>query len=218
MMMRGSQGFTLMEALVALSLFFIIVGLISFSLSQSLTYLEKARQKVKPLHEVSQILWLHKSFASTIDYYIKGEEWHPFFIGESSFVSYVSEWALIGDLPVLVVLTVEKDGQGKYSLIYYEKEVFSFKAGDLESYLKKGDFRHGRKWLLFKNLEEISFEYFGHRRDSLTAKWESRFLGKKESSLPVYIKITLKDKKEKREYLFQLKNNSNIKEIYRELY
>lgn len=213
-----TQGFTIVEALVAISLFFIIVSLLSLSFSQSLTNLSIVRRHIKPLHEISKILWLQKSFASVIDYYVKDEDWYPLFVGERDFLSYVSEWALSGDLPVIVCLVVEKDRQGRKKLVYYEKEVLSLRGEDLENFFRKEEFRRGRKWPLFDDLDDILFEYYGQSKGKISLNWHSRFLGKREQVLPTLVKITMIREKTKKELLFQIMNTSNLKNIYKEIY
>lgn len=212
------KSFTLIEMLFAISLFSLIVLFISYIFSQSLGYYRDIRERVEPLSQISKYLWLHKSIASVLDYYVKDENWYPFFIGERYLMSYVSSSGLFTELPVLVILIVEKETEKKKRLVYYELPVYTLSGKELEEIIKNRFYLKGMRVILVKEAREINFEYFGSALAYKTPFWQEGYSGRKENKLPYFIKINIKDNFLNFYYIFSIKNNSYIKYFYNEIY
>jgi len=207
------KGYTFIEILLSLIIFSMTVGLVSYAITQSLDQYKGVIHKTAGIWQKTKIFWLQKSFSSIIDYYIKEEDWFPFFEGDREHIAYITEVAFAKDKPVLAVITCEKS-----SLVYYEIPVYTLTYREIKEIIQKGEFRKGTKVIIFENIEDPYFEYYGWHPDKDRPLWDSVYSGQKNKLLPLYVKITFKENNNRVFYLFALKNNSTLKEIYNEIY
>ncbi|MEO0230718.1 MAG: prepilin-type N-terminal cleavage/methylation domain-containing protein [candidate division WOR-3 bacterium] len=212
------RGYTLLEIMISIFIFGLMVSLIFYALSQGLYQYKSVIQKTSTFWEKSKILWLHKIFSSTIDYYVKDEEWFPFFEGESNIIVFISESSIAENLPVMAIISSEKSESGKKRLVYYELPVYTLNYKEIKEIINSEVFKKYRKIIILDNLDSISFEYFGGDISKESADWYSYFSGKKQKTLPQFVKITLRENDTKKSLFFALKNNSNLKEVYNEIY
>ncbi|MEM1687495.1 MAG: prepilin-type N-terminal cleavage/methylation domain-containing protein [Zestosphaera sp.] len=212
------RGYTLLEIMISIFIFGLMVSLIFYALSQGLYQYKSVIQKTSTFWEKSKILWLHKIFSSTIDYYVKDEEWFPFFEGESNIIVFISESSIAENLPVMAIISSEKSESGKKRLVYYELPVYTLNYKEIKEIINSEVFKKYRKIIILDNLDSISFEYFGGDINKESADWYSYFSGKKQKTLPQFVKITLRENDTKKSLFFALKNNSNLKEVYNEIY
>lgn len=213
-----NRGYTLIEVLISLLIFGLIVGLVSYAVSQGLNQYKGVIQKTSNFWEKSKILWLHKSFASTIDYYVKEEEWFPFFEGNSDYITYITESPIAESIPVVAIIVNERKDNGKRRLVYYELPVYTLNYKGIREILSSEKYKESRKIVLIDNLDSVSFEYFGGDINKELPDWYSNFSGKRQKTLPTFLKISFKLNEEKRNFIFTIRNNSNIKDIYNEIY
>ncbi len=217
--MRSKKAYTLIEVLISLAIFSLIVSLISYALSQGLNQYKDVTKRTSSFWERAKILWLQKSFGSIIDYYVKDEEWFPFFEGTSEYIVYITESPLANNIPVVVFLVNERNENGKRNLVYYELPVLTKDYRELLDYIKFEKYRQERGIILLKDMESLRFEFFGSDFLKLKADWYSNFSGKEKKLLPQFIKISYKSiTSENMELIFLVRNNSLIKQIYNEIY
>jgi len=208
-----NRGYTFIEILLSLIIFSMTVGLVSYAITQSLDQYKAVIHKTTGIWQKTKMLWLQKSFSSVIDYYVKEEDWFPFFEGDRDYIAYITEVAFAKDKPVLAVITCEKN-----NIIYYEIPVYTLTYREIKQILQEGGFRKGTKVFLFENVESPYFEYYGWQPDKERPLWDSIYSGQKNKLLPIYVKISFKENNNKVSYLFSIRNNSTLKEIYNEIY
>lgn len=212
------KGFTLIEVIISILIFGVIVLLISYAVSQGLYQYKGVIHKTANFWEKSKILLLHKSFASTLDYYVKEEEWFPLFEGDSNSIVYITESPIADNLPVLAIITNEIRDFGQKTLVYYELPINTLKYKEIIEIHNSGKLKEGKRIVLIENLDSVSFDYFGRNINKESSNFYSNFSGKKQKILPQFVKISLKQYGKKIDFIFVIKNNSYIKEIYNDIY
>lgn len=214
----NKNGYTLIEVLISILLFGLIVLLVSYAISQGLYQYRGVILRTANFWEMSKILLLHKSFASTIDYYVKDEDWFPLFEGESNSILYITESPIAEFNPVIALIIIERKELGKKTLVYYELPIHTLNYKDIQEISNSEKYKEGKKIVLFKNLESVTFEYYGGDMQKESLTWYSNFSGKKQKNLPQFVKIILKFNEKRVNLTFSVKSNSLIKNIYNEIY
>ncbi|MEN2985838.1 MAG: hypothetical protein ABDH16_04200 [Thermodesulfovibrionaceae bacterium] len=79
-------------------------------------------------------------------------------------------------------------------------------------------YKEKRGIVLFNNIDLVVFEFFGGDIKREKLDWYSSFSGEKYKSLPHFVKVSFRQNGEKISYIFTVRNNSNIKDIYNEIY
>lgn len=212
------RGYTLIEILISLLIFSLITGLISYAVSQGLSQYKGIIKKTSTHWDKAKIFFLNKSFASTVDYYVKEETWFPFFEGDINYIIYITEAPLAESFPVLVFIVREKSSNGKWKITYYEIPVYTLSHKQIQDLFSSGKYKKGNKMVLFNDLDDVKFEFFGQKKTREKPDWYSKFSGKNEKSLPMIIRFYLTEGEEKKNLFFFIKNNSDLKEIYNEIY
>lgn len=212
------KGYTLIEILISLFIFGLVISLVSFAVSQGLSQYKDVIQKTSKFWERSKIFWFHKSFSSIIDYYVKDEDWFPFFEGDSSSMIYITESPIAEGIPVIAIIVNERKDFDKRTLIYYELPVYTLNYKEIKEIYNSGKYKEGKKIVLIDNLDSVNLEYFGGDVNRESPDWYSNFSGKRQKTLPQFVKISFKRNGEKRNFIFTIRNNSKIKDIYNEIY
>lgn len=186
------KGYTLLEVLIASLIFSMIIFLATFVLNQSLKQYQDLIQKGLNFWENAKIFWLQKSLSSAIDYYVYDERkklWFPFFIGNTNEIVYVSLSPLSNDYPVLVVLKKEILSKEKEALVYYELPVYTMNFNDIEKILIFSEYKKYNSVVLFKDLERLSFKFYGYDPANKFYDWFSEYNSNYSFCLPSIIKI-----------------------------
>ena len=215
-----SKGYTLIEVIVAVSIFTTMLMLGSIALNQTLMQYKALAQKGFNFWQYAKIVWLDKSIASITDYYVKDRQygWFPYFKGDQNGFFYVSLSPFAGDSPCLVWVLKEKNEKGNYDLKYYELPVDTKKYEDIEDDCLFGNYKKGNSYLVLTDVQEISFQYYGLDINKKRYEWFSEFDGKLKKTLPSAIMISYKDKEGNKKLLLKVNTNSMIKLIYNEIY
>jgi len=216
----ASKGYTLIEVIVAVSIFTTMLMLGSIALNQTLMQYKALAQKGFNFWQYAKIVWLDKSIASITDYYVKDRQygWFPYFKGDQNGFFYVSLSPFAGDSPCLVWVLKEKNEKGNYDLKYYELPVDTKKYEDIEDDCLFGNYKKGNSYLVLTDVQEISFQYYGLDINKKRYEWFSEFDGKLKKTLPSAIMISYKDKEGNKKLLLKVNTNSMIKLIYNEIY
>ena len=216
----ASKGYTLIEVIVAVSIFTTMLMLGSIALNQTLMQYKALAQKGFNFWQYAKIVWLDKSIASITDYYVKDRQygWFPYFKGDQNGFFYVSLSPFAGDSPCLVWVLKEKNEKGNYDLKYYELPVDTKKYEDIEDNFLFGNYKKGNSYLVLTDVQEISFKYYGLDINKKRYEWFSEFDGKLKKTLPSAIMISYKDKEGNKKLLLKVNTNSMIKLIYNEIY
>lgn len=184
-----SDGFTLIEVIVAIAIFSVMVVLAGTALNQGLRQYKGLMDEGLNLWDYTSVLWLGKSFGSAIDYYVQpgGREWVPYFDGRAEGVSYVSQIPFSGSFPVAVWLQKKRETDGTWSLLYYETPVGTKGAEELKAYSTDGRRVVGVQ--LLTGVTSLQFSYYGYDTDNERYGWFKRFEGSRMKRLPEQIRI-----------------------------
>lgn len=215
-----SQGYTLIEVLIASLIFSVMLFLATFALNQSLKQYQSLIERGLNFWEDAKILWLQRSLSSAMDYYVYDERrkfWFPFFLGKIDLISYVSLSPFSQDTPVLVVLKKENTEKG-FRLTYYEIPVFTSDYKDIEKILTFEEYQKGISFVFFDQLENLTFKYYGYDRFRQFYDWFTEYEGSKFLQLPSVVKLDY-TKNENRDTFYGIINVQNFrKAFYNEFY
>jgi general secretion pathway protein J len=187
------EGFTLIEMLLAISIFSMVVAIIFSSFSVGLGSWEKGERDIEyyqRLRSVTELLF--RQINSTYPYSItpgeldKHKKFFAFF-GESDsikFVSYANLHKRAAGLSLLELWV--KEGEG---LMLGEEAALVSNLSDLEDIdLREED----RSVLLFPEVKKIDLRYFGRKTKNDEGEWLERWDPKdKKQNLPLFVEIML---------------------------
>lgn len=184
--MRNSRGFTLLEVLVALTIFGIVVVIIFGSLNLAVRAWERGESAAERNQETRIVADLiEQQVKSTYPYYFReGNEETPAFRGERQSVRFISTVGLAsGDVVGLAFVSYfVEPGKG---LMLCEKRVFSKKVFEETSSGREGSV------LLSSSISEVSFEY-----ETEDGEWKESWDIKEMLVFPRSIRITLEFSKD----------------------
>lgn len=215
-------GYTILEVLIAVAIFSAMVTMSTMALNQGLKQYHNLIEKGINFWDNAKHLWINKSLASAVDYYVYSKDagWFPYFKGDQELISYVSLSPLTGNEPVLAWIRNERMNDGSRSLVYYELPVYSMGINDIERQYAFGDFKKGKSIILLKEIQDVEIRFYGYEIRNAKWVWTGDFDGKKRRVLPEIIRVDYrkKDDKEKRTLILGVNTNSMIKTIYNEIY
>ena len=214
------RGYTLIEVLIAMAIFGSMMVLAGVALNQGLKQYQGLAEKGIGFWEDAKKIWIDKSFNSTVDYYVhtRGDGWFPYFKGSSEGVSYVSLAPLAGEIPVLVWIRNEEEGNGARSLVYYELPVYAKSYEEIERDYIFGDYKQGKSLKLLEAVEGIEFSFYGYDSQNRRYGWYGNFDGNRMKLLPSSILISYQREGKKDRLVFGVNVNSLIKMHYHESY
>jgi general secretion pathway protein J len=216
-----SEGYTLIEVLVAMAIFTSMVMLAGMALNQSLRQYHGLAEKGLGFWDYAKKIWMDKSFNSMIDYYVytRSDGWSPYFKGSQEGLSYVSVALLAGDRPVVVWIRSEAEENGMRSLIYYELPVYAMSYEEIDRNEIFADYKKGRSTKLFEGVEGIEFSFYGYDFRDRQFKWYSNFDGNRMKVLPSSILVSSRSAGKIDKSVFSINVNSMMKYVhYNEAY
>lgn len=215
-----SEGYTLIEVLVAMVIFSSMMLLAGMAIHQGLKQYHGLVEKGLGFWDYAKKIWLDKSFNSATDYYIytRSDGWFPYFKGSQEGLSYVSLAPLAGELPVVAWIRNEAEDSGKRSLVYYEVPVYTKSYEEMERDYVFGDYKKGRSLKLLEGVEGMEFRFYGYDIRDRRYEWHSSFDGNRMKTLPSLVKISYNHNGEKGGLIFSINVNSLLKMNYNEMY
>jgi len=215
-----SKGYTLIEVLVAMVIFSSMMMLAGVALNQGLKQYHGLAEKGIGFWDYAKEIWIDKSFNSTIDYYVyrRGDGWFPYFRGNQEVISYVSLAPLAGELPVIVWIKNEAEGNGKRSLVYYELPVYTKSYEDMDRNYIFADYKKGKSLKLLEGVEGIELSFYGYDFIGRRYEWFNNFDGNRMKLLPSSIIISCRHDGKKDRLVFGINVNSLLKMYYNEFY
>lgn len=218
--LHQSKGYTLIEVVVAVAIFTAMLAFGAFALNQTLMQYKALAERGFSFWDYAKVVWLDKSIGSITDYYVhtRTHGWFPYFSGNNNGFSYVSLSAFAGDFPVVAWVLKEEEGDGKFSLVYYELAVFTKDYEKINDDLTFENYKKGYSYRIINQAESIDFQYYGY--DILTRKyeWSADFEGKLKKNLPTAIMITYETKEGQNKLILKVNTNSLGKMYYNEIY
>lgn len=215
-----SNGYTLIEVVVAVAIFTAMLAFGAMALNQTLMQYRALAEKGFSFWDYARVVWLDKSISSMTDYYVqsKSHGWFPYFFGDNKGFSYSSLSAFASDTPVLVFIVKEGEGEGKKSLVYYEIPLMTKNYEDINDAFVFEEYKKGQSYQIIKDAESIDFQYYGFDIVSRKYEWSSDFDGKLKKNLPTAIMITYETKEGKNKLILRINTNSLGKLYYNEVY
>jgi general secretion pathway protein J len=215
-----SDGYTLIEVLVAMAIFTSMLVLAGTALNQGLRQYQGLVEQGIGFWDYAKTLWIDKSFNSASDYYVytRSDGWFPYFRGKQDSVSYVSLSPFAGEFPAAVWLKNEAQEDGKRTLRYYELPIYTKTFEDLDRDEVFGDYKKGKTFDLLKDVEGITFSFYGCDAITRQCRWSTEFEGSKMKGLPSAVKIEYRHDGEKGALVFDIHVNSGMKKAYNEMY
>jgi len=216
----SSEGYTLIEVLVAMAIFSSMMMLAGMALNQSLKQYHGLAEKGIGFWDYAKKIWIDKSFNSITDYYVhtKSDGWFPYFRGNQEGISYVSLAPLAGDLPVVVWIRNEAGESGMRSLVYYELPIYTKSYDEIDRDYIFADYKKGKSLKLLEEVEGIEFSFYGYDFNERRFKWYSQFDGNRMKLVPASIGISYAYGGQKGRLVFGINVNSLIKMNYNEFY
>jgi len=215
-----SEGYTLIEVIVAMAIFSAMMMLGGVALNQGLKHYQGLAEKGLGFWEYARPLWMEKSANSMVDYYVytRSDEWFPYFRGDQERISYVSLAPLAGEYPVVVWIKNEAQEDGRRSLVYYELPVYTKSFEEIERENIFSDYKKGKSMKLQEGAEGVEFSFYGYDLRERKFLWSSQFEGNRRKLLPSSILITSTQNGRKDRMVLKVNVNSLSKMVYHEIY
>jgi general secretion pathway protein J len=216
---RRSNGYTLIEVLIAAAIFASMVTLATMALNQGLKQYQGLMEKGLNFWDYARYVWIQRSFNSATDYYIytRDNGWTPYFIGNQDEISYVSLAPLAGDLPVVVWIRKEEENDGKRSLVYYELPVYTKMYSEMERDYVFADYKKGNSVKLLEGMDMLDVAYYAFDLALGKYQWSSDYDARTKRLLPALVKINYVIEGRKNSLIFDINVNSRIKASYNEI-
>lgn len=217
---RRSNGYTLIEVLIAAAIFGSMVTLATMALDQGLKQYQGLMEKGINFWDHARHIWIQRSFGAATDYYIhtKTDGWTPYFIGNQEIVSYVSLSPLAGDLPVVAWIRKEQETDGKYSLTYYELPVYTKTYTEIERDYVFADYKKGNSIKLLQGIDQLAVTFYGLDLALGQKRWSNDYDGRKKKLLPALVKFDYVSGGQKNNLIFGTNVSATNKIIYNEVY
>lgn len=215
-----SDGYTLIEVLIAIAIFSSMMLLASMALYQGLKQYHGLMEKGLSFWDYARYLWIDRSLNSTTDYYINTREdgWTPYFIGNQDVISYISLSPMSGELPVVAWIKNEKQDNGKRSIIYYELPVYTKTYQDIDRAYTLADYKKGNSIRIFEDIDNVEISFYGFDISDKKYEWHNNYDARKTKVLPSVLKISFSHNGENGMFVFGINVNSRIKMNYNEFY
>lgn len=217
---RHSSGYTLIEVLVAATIFSAMVTLASMALNQGLKQYQGLMEKGLNFWDNARYVWIQRSFNSTADYYIHTamDGWTPYFIGNLDQVSYVSLSPLVGERPVVVWIRYEQEGDGKHSLVYYELPVETKTYDAINRETVFSEYKKGASVKLLEGLDSLEWSFYGFDIGERKYVWSQSYDARRKKLLPALVKVSYGSGAAKNILVFGINVNSTLKMNYNEAF
>lgn len=217
---RYSEGYTLIEVVVATAIFSSMVLLAAMALNQGLKQYHGLMESGVNFWDNARHLWVNRSLSSAMDYYVTDDtgKWFPYFSGSQESVSYVSLAPLTGDIPVVVWIMKEQQDNGRYSLVYYELPVYTKTFREIERDYAFSEYKKGHSIKLLSDLDNVEAEFYGYDFLKQRDEWFNDFQGSKRFVLPSLLKFNCTIEGKRHILMFRINTNSTRKTIYNEVF
>jgi len=214
------KGYTLIEVIVAISIFSVMIMLAGTAMNQGLQQYRGLMEKGLDFWNYARMIWMDKSFNSATDYYVRtrSDGWFPYFHGDRAGVSYVSLAPFTGELPVVVWIKKEQDEQGLLTLAYYELPVYTKTFDDIERDSLAQDYKKGQRVQMLEQVDSLSFSFYGYDATKRRYEWFNSFEGHRMKRLPALLRVSYRQGESEGNLVFNLNVNSLQKTDYNATY
>jgi prepilin-type N-terminal cleavage/methylation domain-containing protein len=205
-----SDGYTLIEVIVALAIFTMMAALSVAALDQGLRQYRKLMHEGTDFWKYAGSLWINKSFSGVFENVVHQDKVGqvPYFECGQSMISYASVSPLAGNMPVIAWLVREEgavaggitrgratigDGTvaaaGSGSVVYYELPL-NAKGGQAiaEDYLLQ-NYKSGNRMVILDRAENIVFNCKALNSETKISSWRESYSGRTGGRLPEAVRI-----------------------------
>lgn len=214
------RGYTLIEVLVAMTIFAVMIGLATMAFDQSLKQYRGLVEKGINFWGNTRNLMLCKSFDCASDYYVRDNngKWFPYFHGNQDLISYVTLSPLVADVPVVVWIVKEALNDGRFNVLYYELPVYTKTRQEVERDYVFGDYKKGQAFRVLEKIDQLDISFYAYDKAKGAYAWAYDFEGEKRAGLPMVIKMSYVREGKKGAMFFGIKTDSPRKFTYNEAY
>jgi len=209
--LQRSQGFTLIEVLLATLLFSVLIGIASWGYSQYLRVWESELfSDVPEMSAYRRLTLMRRSIEGIFDYYVtsaKSDFMVPFFEGRASGFVFVTRCPVFSEAEVALAHVRLDKHEDRYRLTYTEESL-----GETYLAVRKEGLDPNHTFIVMDDVSRYEIAYFGLSSEGLTPeqlsaetdlrtyKWTSDFSGGQRGLMPA--KVDMQLQKEGKEYRF----------------
>ena len=223
----NAQGFTLLEVLVASTVFSMMIFLAIFSYSQILNSWKKWKSADQSaLDEFRVQTLVRNSLESITDYYVTDTTneprrvFYPYFKGTEQEILFVTQTSVFTrGLPAVASIRLDVKNEQSATLIYEEFPL----DGD---YVKYNDFvpEFAHKLVMRREVNSLFLRFFGFWKEEFVVqsdtfqpynKWHTEFLGQDRRAVPLEIELTVQSEDHGTEvFIYQVMAQNPYKRDY----
>ncbi|MBF0537532.1 MAG: hypothetical protein HQL03_04665 [Nitrospirae bacterium] len=208
-------GYSLIEVLIAVTIFTSMVMLAMVALNQGLGQYKRLMKEGIDFRRYASTFWLHQSASGMLKYLVSdiNNRQFPYFrCSYDGVVSYVSVSPLSSNVPVVVWIVREKlNSSGLSALTYYELPVYAKKYDDIDHDYVSSDYKKGSSFVILQDVTDVRIE--GYVMDTVTKLWQwlSDYDAKDGNMLPTSIRISYKRGGKKATIFLNIPTNKSIR-------
>ncbi|MBF0316852.1 MAG: prepilin-type N-terminal cleavage/methylation domain-containing protein [Nitrospirae bacterium] len=209
----SSPGYSLIEVLIAVTIFTSMVMLSMVALNQGLGQYKKLMQEGIDFHRYASSFWLHQSVSGMLNYIVsENNRQFPYFRCSHDGVSYVSASPLSSNIPVVVWIIGEKvNSSGLFTLTYYELPVYAKKYEDIERDYSSSAYKKGSSFVILKDVTDVRIESYVMDMVTKLWQWSSDYDTKDTNMLPTHLRISYKRDGKQETNFFSIHTNKTIR-------
>jgi prepilin-type N-terminal cleavage/methylation domain-containing protein len=180
-----SDGYTLIEVIVAVAIFTMMAALSVAALDQGLRQYRKLLHEGTDFWKYAGSLWINKSFSGMFENVITNNGSQvPYFECGQDMISYASVSPLAGSTPVVVWL-VREGG----NVVYYELPLNARGEKSLsEDYLLR-NYASGNRMVILEGAENVVFGCKALDTETMISSWREIYSGRSGGRLPEAVRI-----------------------------
>ncbi|MBF0608375.1 MAG: hypothetical protein SFH39_16855 [Candidatus Magnetobacterium sp. LHC-1] len=199
----STLGYSLIEVLIAVTIFTSMVMLSMVALNQGLGQYKKLMQEGIDFRRYASSFWLHQSVAGMLNYVVSdNNRQFPYFRCSYGGVSYVSASPLSNNIPVVVWIVREKAASSGLSVLtYYELPVYTKKYEDIERDYVSSVYKKGSSFVVLQDITDVRIESYVMDMVTKLWQWSAEYDTKDSGMLPTHLRISYK-RNGKQEVLF----------------
>jgi len=180
-----SDGYTLIEVIVALAIFTMMAALSVAALEQGLRQYRKLLSESTDFWKHAGSLWLNKSFAGMFENVVKNVVGQvPYFECSQGMISYASVSPLAGSTPVIVWLVREGS-----DVVYYELPLNAKEEKGIREDYSMENYKSGNRMVVLEGADSVEFGCKALNTDTKISSWQDAYSGRTGGRLPEAVRI-----------------------------
>jgi prepilin-type N-terminal cleavage/methylation domain-containing protein len=187
---KKSDGYTLIEVIVAVAIFAMMAALSVAALDQGLRQYGKLLKEGTDFRQYAGSLWINKSFSGVFENIVRQDNVGrvPYFECGQDVISYASVSPLAGSTPVIAWLIREGVAGGRTSVVYYELPLNARGAKALHEDYSLQNYKNGSRMVVLEGAENVVFGCKALNTGTKISSWHESYSGK-TGRLPEAVRI-----------------------------